>query len=29
KWVETYNTIRPHSSIGYKPPAPQALRDCA
>ena len=28
-WVETYNTIRPHSSIGYQPPAPQALRRCA
>jgi putative transposase len=28
-WVETYNTIRPHSSIGYNPPAPQALRNSA
>lgn len=28
-WVETYNTIRPHSSIGYKPPAPQTLMCCA
>ncbi len=21
-----YNTIRPHSSLGYRPPAPQAIR---
>ena len=24
QWVNTYNTIRPHSSLGYRPPAPQA-----
>ena len=24
-WVKEYNTIRPHSSLGYKPPAPQAI----
>lgn len=23
-WVHAYNTIRPHSSLGYRPPAPQA-----
>jgi putative transposase len=25
KWVLEYNTIRPHSSLGYQPPAPQAI----
>ena len=24
RWVEYYNTVRPHSSLGGKPPAPQA-----
>lgn len=24
RWVNTYNTLRPHSSLGYRPPAPQA-----
>ena len=24
-WRQHYNTQRPHSSLGYKPPAPQAL----
>lgn len=24
-WVNDYNTIRPHSSLGYKPPAPEAV----
>lgn len=23
RWRKTYNTIRPHSSLGYRPPAPQ------
>jgi transposase InsO family protein len=23
-WRRGYNTIRPHSSLGYKPPAPEA-----
>jgi putative transposase len=23
-WRKEYNTIRPHSSLGYKPPAPAA-----
>lgn len=23
QWVREYNTIRPHSSLGYKPPAPE------
>lgn len=24
-WRREYNTIRPHSSLGYKPPAPEAM----
>jgi len=24
-WKRTYNTVRPHSSLGYKPPAPEAF----
>jgi len=24
-WRREYNTIRPHSSLGYWPPAPEAL----
>lgn len=24
QWVRHYNTTRPHSSLGYKPPAPEA-----
>lgn len=24
-WHQHYNTIRPHSSLGYTPPAPQAI----
>ena len=24
-WVEEYNTIRPHSSLGYRPPAYQSV----
>ena len=23
-WRQHYNTVRPHSSLGYKPPAPNA-----
>ena len=23
-WVREYNTIRPHSALGYRPPAPEA-----
>ena len=24
-WRQHYNTLRPHSSLGYKPPAPAAV----
>lgn len=24
-WRKAYNPIRPHSSLGYRPPAPEAL----
>ena len=24
-WREHYNTLRPHSSLGYRPPAPKAI----
>lgn len=27
RWVHEYNTIRPHSSLGYRPPAPQVIVD--
>jgi transposase InsO family protein len=25
RWRKEYNTIRPHSSLGYRPPAPEAV----
>ena len=25
RWREHYNTVRPHSSLGYRPPAPEAI----
>ena len=25
QWRQHYNTHRPHSSLGYRPPAPQAI----
>lgn len=28
RWVLEYNTVRPHSALGYKPPAPQVLTTC-
>ena len=27
QWRKYYNTIRPHSSLGYKPPAPVTVID--
>jgi len=29
RWRQHYNTIRPHSSLGYRPPAQEALQPCA
>ena len=29
RWVDTYNTIRPHSSLGYRPPATPATQPAA
>ena len=26
RWRRSYNTIRPHSSLGYQPPAPEAIQ---
>ena len=26
RWRVGYNTVRPHSSLGYRPPAPEAIR---
>jgi transposase InsO family protein len=28
-WRQHYNTARPHSSLGYKPPAPKAILPAA
>ena len=25
QWRREYNTIRPHSSLGYRPPVPEAI----
>jgi putative transposase len=25
-WRQEYNTVRPHSSLGYRPPAPEAVQ---
>ena len=29
RWRQMYNTIRPHSSLGYRPPAPEATQPCS
>ena len=26
RWRQEYNMIRPHSSLGYRPPAPETIR---
>jgi transposase-like protein len=26
RWRREYNTIRPHSSLGYRPPAPETIQ---
>jgi putative transposase len=28
RWRKTYNTLRPHSSLGHRPPAPESHRPC-
>jgi len=25
QWRKVYNTVRPHNSLGYKPPAPETI----
>jgi len=25
QWRQHYNAVRPHSSLGYRPPAPEAI----
>ena len=29
RWRKGYNTVRPHSSLGYRPPAPEATQPCS
>jgi putative transposase len=29
RWRRAYNTVRPHSSLGYRPPAPEAIQPCS
>ncbi|NBC11379.1 MAG: transposase [Planctomycetes bacterium] len=28
RWRIEYNTVRPHSSLGYRPPTPEAIAPC-
>jgi len=28
RWRQHYNTVRPHSALGYRPPAPETLQPC-
>lgn len=28
RWRTHYNTVRPHSSLGYRPPAPETIQPC-
>ena len=25
RWSDHYNTVRPHSALGYRPPAPESI----
>ncbi len=29
RWRREYNTVRPHSALGYRPAAPEAIQDAA
>jgi transposase InsO family protein len=29
RWRQMYNTVRPHSSLGYRAPAPEATQSCS
>jgi putative transposase len=29
RWRKQYETVRPHSSLGYRPPAPEAIQPWA
>jgi len=29
RWRQHYNTVPPHSALGYRPPAPEARQFCA
>ena len=29
RWRREYNTVRPHSALGYRPPAPEAIKPAA
>ena len=29
QWRQHHNTVRPHSALGYRPPAPESLQPCA
>jgi transposase InsO family protein len=29
RWRQHYSTVRPHSALGYYPPAPDAMQPCA
>jgi transposase InsO family protein len=29
RWRRAYNTVRPHSSLGYQPPAPEVIQPCS
>jgi putative transposase len=29
RWRRVYNTVPPHSSLGYQPPVPEAIQSCS